>query len=78
MIRQPLRKSGDTFVVTIPEEEIQRYGLKEGQLLGLYLVPLAARLALRQELRDALDRSWEQSAEVYRELAETEDEMRAS
>ena len=74
MIQQPLRRAGEDFVVTIPKDEIERYGLREGQLLGLYVVPLEVRPALRPELRTALDRSWEQSAEVYRELAETEDE----
>jgi hypothetical protein len=78
MIQQPLRRVGDNFVVTIPREEIERYGLREGQLLGLYLVPLEGRPAIRPELRAALDRSWEQSADVYRELAESEEDTRAS
>jgi hypothetical protein len=78
MIQQPLRRAGENFVVTIPEEEIERYGLKEGQLLGLYLVPLEVRPALRPELRTALDRSWERNADVYRELAESEENVRGS
>lgn len=78
MIQQPLRRVGDSFVVTIPEEEIERYGLKEGQLLALYVVPLEVRPTLRPELRTALDRSWEHNADVYRELAEAEDAARSS
>jgi bifunctional DNA-binding transcriptional regulator/antitoxin component of YhaV-PrlF toxin-antitoxin module len=72
MIQQTLEKTGDRFVVTIPKEEVERYGLKEGQLLGLYVVPLEGRPVMRPELRAALDRSWERNADVYRELAEAE------
>lgn len=78
MIQQPLRKSGGDFVVTIPEEEVERYGLREGQILGLYVVPLEVRPALRPALRTALDESWARNADVYRELAEAEENARVS
>jgi hypothetical protein len=78
MIQQPLRKAGKDFVVTIPEEEIARYGLKEGQLLGLYVVPLEVRPVPRPELRTALDKSWSRNADVYHELAEAETSVRGA
>jgi bifunctional DNA-binding transcriptional regulator/antitoxin component of YhaV-PrlF toxin-antitoxin module len=78
MIQQALEKAGDKFVVTIPKEEVERYGLKEGQLLGLYVVQLEGRPVMRPGLQAALDRSWERNADVYRELATAEDEARGS
>jgi hypothetical protein len=74
MIQQTLEKTGERFVVTIPKEEVERYGLKEGQLLGLYVVELEGRPVMRPELRAALNKSWERNANVYHELAEAEEE----
>lgn len=73
MIQQMLRKSGNSYVVTIPKAEVERRGLKEGQLLGISIVPMEVRPVMRPELRAALDRSWERNADLYRELYEQEE-----
>jgi antitoxin component of MazEF toxin-antitoxin module len=72
MIQQMLRKSGNSYVVTIPKEEVERRGLKEGQLLGIEITPLEVRPVLRPELRRAFDASWQRSEEAYRLLADEE------
>jgi antitoxin component of MazEF toxin-antitoxin module len=70
MIRQQLRKVGNSFVVTIPKEEVERQGLHEGQLLGIEVTPLEVRPVLRPELREALEASWERNEAGYRYLAD--------
>ncbi|MEA2593826.1 MAG: Antidote-toxin recognition MazE, bacterial antitoxin [Thermomicrobiales bacterium] len=70
MIRQQLRKVGNSFVVTIPKKEVERQGLHEGQLLGIEVTPLEVRPVLRPELREALEASWERNEAGYRYLAD--------
>ncbi|MEA2527839.1 MAG: Antidote-toxin recognition MazE, bacterial antitoxin [Thermomicrobiales bacterium] len=70
MIRQQLRKVGNSFVVTIPKEEVERQGLHEGQLLGIEVTPLEVRPVLRPELREAFEASWERNEAGYRYLAD--------
>jgi antitoxin component of MazEF toxin-antitoxin module len=77
MIQQMLRKSGNSYVVTIPKEEVERRGLREGQLLGVEITPLEIRPLLRPELRRAFDQSCERSQEAYRLLAEMETDRSA-
>jgi antitoxin component of MazEF toxin-antitoxin module len=72
MIQQTLRKSGNSFVVTIPKKEVERLGLEAGRPIGIYLVPLEPRPDMRPEVRRALDASWERSADLYRELSNLE------
>jgi antitoxin component of MazEF toxin-antitoxin module len=68
MIQQQLRKVGNSFVVTIPKEEVERQGLHEGQLLGVEVTPLEVRPVLRPELREAFEASWERNEAGYRYL----------
>ena len=55
MITQQLRKVGNSYVVTVPKEEVERRGWHEGQLLALQLT--AARGAAS---------SWRRSARSHR------------
>jgi antitoxin component of MazEF toxin-antitoxin module len=68
MIQQQLRKVGNSFVVTIPKEEVERQGLHEGQLLGIEVTPLEVRPVLRPDLREAFEASWERNEAGYRHL----------
>lgn len=43
MIVSKLRKSGNSFVVTVPREEIERLGIQEGQLLAVEVRPVEVR-----------------------------------
>ena len=70
MIQQQLRKVGNSYVVTIPKEEVDRLELSEGQLLGIDITPLEIRPILRPELKKALDESWKRNEAGYRYLAD--------
>lgn len=70
MIQQQLRKVGNSYVVTVPREEVERLGLREGQLLGVEITPLEVRPVLRPELREAFEASWERNEAGYRYLAD--------
>ena len=70
MIQQRLRKVGNSYVVTIPKDEVERLQITEGQLLGLEITPLEVRPILRPELKKAFDESWERNEAGYRYLAD--------
>jgi antitoxin component of MazEF toxin-antitoxin module len=65
-----MRKVGNSFVVTIPKDEVERLGLREGQLLGVEITPLEVRPVMRPEVREAFEASWERNEEGYRYLAD--------
>ncbi len=70
MIQQKLRRVGNSYVVTIPMEEVRRRGLREGQLLAVEIQPLEVRPTLRPELRAAFEESWARHEDAYRYLAQ--------
>ena len=69
MITQQLRKVGNSYVVTVPKEEVVRRGWHEGQLLALQLTELEVRPVLGDDLRDAIEERWERNEEALRYLA---------
>ena len=69
MITQQLRKVGNSYVVTVPKEEVERRGWQEGQLLALQLTALEVRPVLGDDLRDAIEERWERNEEALRYLA---------
>lgn len=60
MIVTTVRKVGNSFVVTVPREMMERDHLKEGQLVALELTAVEQRPVLRPELKAILDedREW--------------------
>lgn len=70
MIQQKLRKVGNSYVVTIPREEVERRGLIEGQLLAVEVQPIELRPVMRPEVREAFEESWKRSEAAYRYLAD--------
>jgi antitoxin component of MazEF toxin-antitoxin module len=70
MIQQKLRKVGNSYVVTIPRDEVARQQLREGQLVSVEIRPLEVRPGLRPELRRVLEESWSKDEPAYRYLAE--------
>ena len=70
MIQQRLRKVGNSFVVTIPKDEVERRDLHDGDLLGVEVTLLEIRPALRPELQSAFAESWDRSEAAYRYLAD--------
>ena len=69
MIFRKLRKSGNSFIVTIPKDEIERLGLEEGQMLAIDVRPAELRPVLSDELREAAEESWKRNEAGYRYLA---------
>ena len=69
MITQQLRKVGNSYVVTVPKEEVERRGWQEGQLLALQLTALEVRPVLGDDLREAIEDRWERNEEALRYLA---------
>ena len=70
VIIQQLRRAGNSYVVTIPKEEVERRGWVEGQLLGVELTEMEVRPTLRAELRKILDERWERNEPALRYLAD--------
>lgn len=70
MSYQKLRKIGNSYGVTIPKEEIERRGLRPGQLLAVEVHPVEVRPVLAPDLREALDATWEEDQAAYQWLAE--------
>lgn len=70
MITQQLRRAGNSFVVTIPKEEVERRGWVEGQLLAIELTEVELQPTLRPELKKFLDERWERNETALRYLAE--------
>ena len=69
MITQQLRKVGNSYVVTVPKEEVERRGWQEGQLLALQLTELEVRPVLGDDLREAIEERWDRNEEALRYLA---------
>jgi antitoxin component of MazEF toxin-antitoxin module len=69
MITQQLRKVGNSYVVTIPKDEVERRGWQEGQLLAVQLTELQVRPVLGDDLREAIEERWERNEEALRYLA---------
>lgn len=68
MIYQKLRKVGNSYVVTIPMEEVEALHLDEGDLVGLTVIKGEIRPVLPDDLRELADRSWDRNEEGYRYL----------
>ena len=68
MIVQKVRISGNSYIVTIPKEEVDRLQLAEGDLVGVEFRKMELRPQLTPELREAAEHSWERAAEAYRYL----------
>ncbi len=69
MIQQKLRRQGNSLVVTIPKEEVERLHLHEGQTLLIDVQPLELRPILSPELREVVEESWRRNEAGYRALA---------
>jgi antitoxin component of MazEF toxin-antitoxin module len=69
VITQQLRKVGNSYVVTVPKEEVERRGWQEGQLLALQLTELEVRPVLGDDLREAIEERWNRNVEALRYLA---------
>lgn len=69
MITAKLRRSGHSFIVTVPKDEVERLALKEGQTVAVEVRPVEVRPILAPDLREAFEASWEHNEAGYRYLA---------
>ncbi len=70
MIHQKLRKVGNSFVMTVPRDEVDRLNLREGQLLSITVEPLGTVLVMNPEVRQAFEESWMRNESAFRYLAD--------
>jgi antitoxin component of MazEF toxin-antitoxin module len=70
MFQQQVRRSGNSLVVTIPKEEVERLGLREGQLVAVDVTPLETRPVLPPDLQEIIDRQGEAMKPALRWLAD--------
>lgn len=57
MIAQKIRRSGNSYVLTIPREEMEARGLHEGDLVGFNPQLVEIRPAVRPHVRAAIERA---------------------
>lgn len=70
MFTQQLRKSGNSFIVTIPKEEVERRGWQEGQLLAVQVTELEIRPVLSPKLKAVVDELIDEHQDALRYLAD--------
>lgn len=70
MIVQQLRKRGNSYMLTVPKDEVDRRGWKPGQYLGFEPVEMEIRPKMRQGVQDAFDATWDEDECAMRYLAE--------
>jgi antitoxin component of MazEF toxin-antitoxin module len=68
MIQAQVRKSGNSFVVTIPKSEMERLGIMEGQMVALDITPLELKPRLRPEIAKVLDRTSDRAVPMMKYL----------
>ena len=69
MIYQKLRKVGNSLVVTIPKDEVERQHLEAGQMVAIQVQPAEIRPALSDRLKEIVEESWQEHEAGYRYLA---------
>lgn len=70
MIQAKIRKQGNSFVVTIPKDEMERLDLHEGDQIAFQPTKMETRAVLPPELHKAFEESWKRNEEGYRYLAD--------
>jgi antitoxin component of MazEF toxin-antitoxin module len=68
MVVQKLRRVGNSVVVTIPKEEIERQKLEVGQLVAVSVQPVEVRPVMSDALREVFEESWQRNEAGYRYL----------
>ena len=70
MVTGKLRKSGNSFIVTVPREEVERLGLAEGDLVSLEVRRAEVRPVLAADLRTAFEEEFRRGRAGLQYLAE--------
>lgn len=69
MLYQKIRKVGNSYVVTIPKDEVERLNLEPGQFVAVHIQAAEIRPVLSDTLREAFEESWADNEDGYRYLA---------
>lgn len=69
MIRAKIREQGNSYVVTIPREAMEKYDLQKGDTISFTPVRSEQRFVLRSEVQAALDDVIEQDQDAFEFLA---------
>jgi antitoxin component of MazEF toxin-antitoxin module len=69
MLMQKVRKSGNSYVVTIPKDEMERQDLHEGDVVALEVRKVEYRVQMDPDVRAAFERSVKMRKEDYDYLA---------
>lgn len=64
-----LRRVGNSYVVTIPRDQVDEHDLEEGQLLAVHVQRAEIRPVLSEAAQQAFEDSWRDNEEGYRYLA---------
>jgi putative addiction module antidote len=70
MIQAKIRKQGNSFVVTIPKDQMEKCDLHEGDQIAFQPTKLETRAVLRPEIEKAFEESWARNEAGYRYLAD--------
>ena len=70
MIQGKIRKQGNSFVVTIPRDQMEHYHLSEGDEIAFTPTKRETRYVLRPAVQQALDRVLRDHQEGLKYLAE--------
>lgn len=68
MVIQKVRRVGNSFVVTIPKEEMERQGLHEGDEIAVEVRRVTVRPEMSPDVRAAFERSLQTYAADYEYL----------
>jgi antitoxin component of MazEF toxin-antitoxin module len=66
---QKLRRSGNSYIVTIPKTEVERLQLQAGQMVSVEVQPLEIRPVLPPDLREIFEEEFRDSEDALRYLA---------
>ncbi len=69
MLTQTVRGAGDSLTVTIPKEEVERLGLREGDTVALHINRVRGDVELPADILSHAQQSLRDHAEAYRILA---------
>jgi antitoxin component of MazEF toxin-antitoxin module len=65
-----IRRSGNSFVIRVPREEMERVGVGVDEYVSVEIRPIEIRPGLAADLREAVDAEVPLSSEAFRLLAE--------
>ena len=70
MFWEKLAKVGDSYVITIPYDQIDHFNLHDGDMLAIELMPAEQHIKMPAGMREAFEASWRYNEIGYRYLAD--------